>query len=111
MRVRYTGNPGYIYQPDGFDSFEPTPGQVLDLPDELVATLGAEFEATSGPASKDPEKFDVDKAKKGELVEFAAGHQIPVDPSAPVADIRAAVKAALEAAAPADGDTPTGQEG
>ena len=101
MRVRYTGSAGYVYTPKGADPFEPVPGQVLDLDDALVATLGAEFDPV--------DSFDPATAKKADLIAHADAIGVDVDPSAPVADIRAAL--AADTTAPADGATPTGQEG
>ncbi len=104
MRVRYTGSAGYVYTPKGADPFVPVPGQVLDLDDALVATLGAEFEPVDGE-----QPFDPATAKKADLIAHADAIGVDVDPSAPVADIRAAL--AADTTAPADGATPTGQEG
>lgn len=108
MRVRYTGPAGYTYAPISGAAFEPVPGQVLDLDEDLVATLGPEFDPVDAPAVFDPEK-----ATKRELVAFVDEHGLGdvIDRSALVADLRVAVAAALDASAPADGETPTGQEG
>lgn len=104
MRVRYTGPAGYIFSPNGADPFVPVPGQVLDLDDALVATLGADFVPADGE-----QPFDPATAKKSDLIEFAESNGLDVDASAPVADVRAAVTAFT--AAPADGADPTGLEG
>jgi hypothetical protein len=106
MRVRYTGPAGYTYAPIGGAPFTPAPGDVLNLDEDLVATLGPAFEPVDAPPV-----FDPATAKKAELVAFAAEHGLDIDRSAPVADLRAAVTAAFDTAAPADGDTPNGQEG
>lgn len=106
MRVRYTGPAGYTFTPIGGTEFTPHPGAVLDLDEDLVATLGADFTPVDAEAVFDPEK-----ATKAQLTGWADEHGLDIDRSAPVADIRAAVLAAIDASAPADGDTPTGQEG
>ena len=101
MRVRYTGPAGYIFSPNGADPFVPVPGQVLDLDDALVATLGAEFEPV--------DSFDPATAKKADLIAHADAIGVDVDPSAPVADIRAAL--AADTTATAGGSATTSPEG
>lgn len=112
MRVRYTGPAGYTFEPIGGTDFQPHPGEVLDLDEDLVATLGADFEPVDTPAEQ-PVGFDPATARKAELLAFVDAHGLGdvIDRSATVADLRAAVLAAIDASAPADGDTPTGQEG
>ena len=104
MKVRYTGEAGYIFAPEGVPPFVPEPGDVFDLDDALVATLGADFVPADGE-----QPFDPATAKKSDLIKFAESNGLDVDASAPVADVRAAVTAFT--AAPADGATPTGLEG
>lgn len=72
MKVRYTGSPGYEFTPSGAAPFAPQPGDVLDLPAELVATLGDDFVPADQPAKKAPKADapapadgDTDPAQEG----------------------------------------------
>ncbi|MBK6857951.1 MAG: hypothetical protein IPG97_15765 [Microthrixaceae bacterium] len=58
MKVRYTGDAGYVFAPVGVPPFAPDPGDVLDLDEALVASLGGSFEPV------EPEKAEKPSAKK-----------------------------------------------
>lgn len=106
-KVIYRGNPGYEVCPIGAPAFVPPHGEVFDLDEDLLATLGEDFERVDPPTV-----FDPAKATKAQLSAWADEHGLDIDRSASVADLRAAVEAAITAAASADGGTPTtGQEG
>jgi hypothetical protein len=104
-RVIYRGSPGYEVCPIGAPSFVPVPGETYDVDDDLVASLGPDFEPVDGPRV-----FDPGRATKAELAAWADAHGLDLDRTASVADQRAAVQAAIDSGAPA-GDTTTGQEG
>ena len=59
MKVRYTGEAGYIFAPEGVPPFVPEPGDVLDLDEALVASLGGSFEPVE---PVEPEKASAKKS-------------------------------------------------
>lgn len=61
MKVRYTGEAGYIFAPEGVPPFVPEPGDVFDLDDAVVASLGGSFEPVE-PAKAAPAKKSASKA-------------------------------------------------
>ncbi|MBK6857815.1 MAG: hypothetical protein IPG97_15030 [Microthrixaceae bacterium] len=61
MKVRYTGEAGYIFAPEGVPPFVPEPGDVFDLDDAVVASLGGSFEPVEpakAPAKKSASEAD-----------------------------------------------------
>lgn len=93
-KYRYRGLPGYTFALDG-RAFRPVVGDVYDLDDATAASLGGDFDPVDAPTHPGGE-LDVAKATKAQLLAFAGDHDITIDPAAPVADIRAAVSAALD---------------
>lgn len=90
----YRGNPGYEFFPPGAPPFVPAPGDEVELTAEQAKALGGEFEPVDGHRPGVGESgFDIARAKKAELIEFAETRGIPVDASASVAEIRAALVA------------------
>lgn len=65
----------------------PAPGDHIDVPDhearDLIAAGYAEAATVPG--------LDIARARKAELIDYAAAIGIPIDPKAPVAEIRAAL--------------------
>lgn len=62
MRVRYTGDAGYVFAPVGVPPFAPDPGDVLDLDEALVASLGGSFEPVFSAFSEPSAKKSAPKA-------------------------------------------------
>ncbi len=74
----------------------PARGEDIDLPDDEAQALIAQSAATATTDSATAEVgvgIDIDTATKVQLIAFAGGEEPPieVDPTAKVADIRAAV--------------------
>lgn len=89
-KYRYRGNPGYAFiAPDG-QAFRPAPGDVVDLSAEAAGELGGDFEPVDGPPV-----FDVETAKKADLMVKASEFGLDLDPALTVGDLRAAVAAAI----------------
>ena len=106
-KVIYRGNPGYTFQPVDGPSFTPAPGEVIDLPRDIVDGVGDDFE--SAGRSTPTGEFNPATAKKAELV--AQAQTLGIDTEGATApELRAAIEAHQEVAAPADDDTDTAEE-
>lgn len=57
-KVIYRGNPGYVFAPEGREPFSPVPGETIELPAEVLATLGDEFEPVEKPKAEKADKVD-----------------------------------------------------